>query len=84
MFIADLFHMPQQACGVWPALYVYHRSSSSAVLIQYSWTVSHTSYPLWGEIDILENINEQTSSKYLQGEIASSYSDLVHEMFLLE
>jgi len=45
MFIADLYHMPEEACGVWPAF----------------WTVNaYDNYPQWGEIDILENINEQT------------------------
>jgi beta-glucanase (GH16 family) len=48
MFVADLFHMPEEACGVWPAF----------------WTVNQVdSYPKWGEIDILENINEQTACK---------------------
>jgi len=47
MFVADLFHMPEQACGIWPAF----------------WTVNAVDdYPRWGEIDILENINEQTST----------------------
>lgn len=48
MFIADLYHMPEEACGIWPAF----------------WTVNaYDNYPQWGEIDILENINEQTSSR---------------------
>jgi hypothetical protein len=35
------------------------------MLIQYSWTVGHTNYPQWGEIDILENINENTQSLHV-------------------
>jgi hypothetical protein len=38
--------MPGTACGVWPAL----------------WTVNHNNYPQLGEINILENINENTAS----------------------
>lgn len=32
------------------------------MLISYSWTVNHENYPEWGEIDIFENINENTAS----------------------
>ncbi|KAH8600699.1 concanavalin A-like lectin/glucanase domain-containing protein [Bisporella sp. PMI_857] len=46
LFVADLYHVPQQACGIWPAF----------------WTVSHDNYPQWGEIDIYENINENSKS----------------------
>ncbi|CZR56468.1 related to mixed-linked glucanase precursor MLG1 [Phialocephala subalpina] len=46
LFVADLAHMPSSTCGVWPAF----------------WTVNHVNYPEWGEIDILENINENTNS----------------------
>lgn len=45
MFVADLYHMPEEVCGIWPAF----------------WTVNaYDDYPKWGEIDILENINEQS------------------------
>jgi len=47
MFVLDLYHMPEPACGAWPAF----------------WTVSHDDWPLWGEIDILENINQNTQSR---------------------
>ncbi|KAH8820864.1 concanavalin A-like lectin/glucanase domain-containing protein [Xylogone sp. PMI_703] len=43
LFIADIAHMPSSTCGVWPAF----------------WTVGLDNYPAGGEIDILENINEQ-------------------------
>lgn len=46
LVVADLAHMPVNVCGVWPAF----------------WSVSHVDYPRWGEIDMLENINEQTQS----------------------
>ena len=46
LVIADLGHMPVNVCGTWPAF----------------WSVSHDNYPRWGEIDMLENINEQTQS----------------------
>ncbi|KAH6718694.1 concanavalin A-like lectin/glucanase domain-containing protein [Leptodontidium sp. 2 PMI_412] len=49
MFIADLYHVPQQACGIWPAF----------------WTVGHENYPRWGEIDIFENINENSQSLHV-------------------
>ncbi|KAK6607768.1 endo-1,3(4)-beta-glucanase [Botrytis cinerea] len=44
LIIADLAHMPASICGTWPAF----------------WTVNTTNYPRYGEIDILENINEKT------------------------
>ncbi|KAM0155156.1 hypothetical protein ACHAQE_006909 [Botrytis cinerea] len=46
LIIADLAHMPASICGTWPAF----------------WTVNTTNYPRYGEIDILENINENTVS----------------------
>lgn len=46
LLIADLAHMPASICGTWPAF----------------WTVNSTNYPQYGEIDILENINEKTVS----------------------
>lgn len=46
LIIADLAHMPASICGTWPAF----------------WTVNSTNYPKYGEIDILENINEKTVS----------------------
>ena len=46
LVIADIGHMPTNVCGTWPAF----------------WSVSHDNYPRWGEIDMLENINEQTQS----------------------
>jgi hypothetical protein len=46
LFVADLAHMPASVCGTWPAF----------------WTVSHVDYPSQGEIDILENIHENTQS----------------------
>ncbi|KAM3075128.1 hypothetical protein ACMFMG_007415 [Clarireedia jacksonii] len=46
LIIADLAHMPASVCGTWPAF----------------WTVNTTHYPRFGEIDILENINEKTVS----------------------
>ncbi|KAF4637866.1 hypothetical protein G7Y89_g211 [Cudoniella acicularis] len=46
LFVLDLAHMPDNVCGTWPAF----------------WTFSNTSYPSQGEIDILENIHEQTVS----------------------
>jgi len=46
LVIADIGHMPVNVCGTWPAF----------------WSVSHDNYPRWGEIDMLENINEQTQS----------------------
>ena len=46
LIIADLAHMPASICGTWPAF----------------WTVNTTNYPRYGEIDILENINEKTVS----------------------
>ncbi|ESZ96632.1 glycoside hydrolase family 16 protein [Sclerotinia borealis F-4128] len=46
LIIADLAHMPASICGTWPAF----------------WTVNSTNYPQYGEIDILENINEKTVS----------------------
>ena len=46
LFVADLAHMPASVCGTWPAF----------------WTVSHVDYPSQGEIDILENISENTQS----------------------
>ncbi|PQE28297.1 hypothetical protein CJF32_00010550 [Rutstroemia sp. NJR-2017a WRK4] len=46
LIIADLAHMPASICGTWPAF----------------WTVNTTNYPQYGEIDILENINEKTVS----------------------
>ena len=46
LFIADIQHMPGSICGVWPAF----------------WTVgaNQANYPNDGEIDIIENINENT------------------------
>lgn len=44
LIIANLTHMPASVCGTWPAF----------------WTVAETNYPAGGEIDILENIHEQT------------------------
>ncbi|KAF7954401.1 hypothetical protein EAE96_005523 [Botrytis aclada] len=46
LIIADLAHMPASICGTLPAF----------------WTVNATNYPQYGEIDILENINEKTVS----------------------
>ncbi|KAG9239887.1 putative endo-1,3(4)-beta-glucanase [Calycina marina] len=46
LFIADFLHVPQQACGIWPAF----------------WTYSSQDYPRWGEIDIFESINENQFS----------------------
>lgn len=46
LFVADLAHMPASVCGTWPAF----------------WTVNHVNYPSNGEIDILENISENTQS----------------------
>jgi hypothetical protein len=44
LFIVDLAHMPASVCGTWPAF----------------WTVSQDNFPSQGEIDILENIHEET------------------------
>lgn len=49
LFVADLAHVPQQSCGIWPAF----------------WTFSSDQYPRWGEIDMYENINENTQSMLL-------------------
>lgn len=46
LIIANITHMPASVCGTWPAF----------------WTVSEDNYPRWGEIDILENIHEETVS----------------------
>lgn len=46
LFILDLAHMPASVCGTWPAF----------------WTYSDVNYPSQGEIDILENIHENTVS----------------------
>jgi len=46
LVIANIGHMPDNVCGTWPAF----------------WSVSHDNYPQWGEIDMLENINEETQS----------------------
>ncbi|TEY61119.1 hypothetical protein BOTCAL_0174g00010 [Botryotinia calthae] len=46
LIIADLAHMPASICGTWPAF----------------WTVNTINYPRYGEIDILENVNEKTVS----------------------
>ncbi|EHL01813.1 putative endo-1,3(4)-beta-glucanase [Glarea lozoyensis 74030] len=46
LFILDLAHMPSSTCGNWPAF----------------WTYSDVNYPAQGEIDILENIHENTQS----------------------
>ncbi|KAI9734054.1 MAG: hypothetical protein M1818_006992 [Claussenomyces sp. TS43310] len=43
LFIADIQHMPGNICGSWPAF----------------WTVDLQDWPHGGEIDIMENINEQ-------------------------
>jgi hypothetical protein len=47
LFIADIKHMPQSACGAWPSF----------------WTLG-PSWPTNGEIDILENVNFQTTNQY--------------------
>ncbi|RAL65983.1 hypothetical protein DID88_005644 [Monilinia fructigena] len=44
LIIADLAHMPASICGTWPAFR----------------TVNSSNYPQYGEIDILENVNEKT------------------------
>ncbi|KAH8676897.1 concanavalin A-like lectin/glucanase domain-containing protein [Tricladium varicosporioides] len=46
LFVLDIAHMPENVCGTWPAF----------------WTFNELDYPKWGEIDILENINEQTQT----------------------
>jgi beta-glucanase (GH16 family) len=46
LFVADLAHMPASVCGIWPAF----------------WTVNTVDYPANGEIDIIENINENERS----------------------
>lgn len=46
LFIADIAHMPGSSCGVWPAF----------------WTVGQQNWPTDGEIDILENISEETNN----------------------
>ncbi|RDW92231.1 hypothetical protein BP5796_01625 [Coleophoma crateriformis] len=48
LFIADIAHMPASVCGTWPAFWTVGLPSSAVV------------YPTHGEIDIIENINEQT------------------------
>ncbi|RDW79847.1 hypothetical protein BP6252_04485 [Coleophoma cylindrospora] len=48
LFIADIAHMPASVCGTWPAFWTVGLPSSTVV------------YPTHGEIDIIENINEQT------------------------
>ncbi|KAE9964132.1 hypothetical protein BLS_008628 [Venturia inaequalis] len=47
LFVADIAHMPGNACGIWPAF----------------WTLGSGSWPLNGEIDIIENVNEITRNK---------------------
>lgn len=46
LFIADIAHMPGSTCGVWPAF----------------WTAGKQDYPNNGEIDILENMNENKAN----------------------
>ena len=47
LFIADIAHAPNTICGVWPAFWML---SSSAV------------WPVGGEIDILEGVNDQVGN----------------------
>ncbi|KAF2423697.1 hypothetical protein EJ08DRAFT_559470, partial [Tothia fuscella] len=47
LFIADIAHMPGNACGVWPAF----------------WTIGSGDWPYNGEIDIIEGVNMLTSNK---------------------
>ncbi|TLD37930.1 glycoside hydrolase family protein [Venturia nashicola] len=47
LFIADIAHMPGNACGIWPAF----------------WTLGSGPWPLNGEIDIIESVNQVTRNK---------------------
>ncbi|KAF2837543.1 glycoside hydrolase family 16 protein [Patellaria atrata CBS 101060] len=47
LFIADIKHMPGNACGVWPAF----------------WTLGSGTWPTNGEIDIIEGVNRQTANQ---------------------
>jgi hypothetical protein len=47
LFVADIAHMPGNACGMWPAF----------------WTLGSGSWPLNGEIDIIEGVNQLTTNK---------------------
>ncbi|KUJ15919.1 uncharacterized protein LY89DRAFT_735062 [Mollisia scopiformis] len=44
LFIVDIAHMPGSICGLWPAF----------------WTTNKANWPNSGEIDIIENIHENT------------------------
>ena len=46
LFISDIQHMPGSICGVWPAFWTFGANRAN--------------YPNDGEIDILENISENT------------------------
>ena len=49
LVIADILHMPDQICGVWPAYWMLGSSAQ---------------WPLAGEIDILENVNVADTNHY--------------------
>ncbi|CAG8977061.1 hypothetical protein HYALB_00005769 [Hymenoscyphus albidus] len=49
LFVADVKHMPGNACGIWPAFWTFGE------------TPTHP-WPQMGEIDILEGVNTQTNN----------------------
>ncbi|KAF2666324.1 hypothetical protein BT63DRAFT_55886 [Microthyrium microscopicum] len=48
LFVADIEHMPGNACGIWPAF----------------WTLGSDPWPQNGEIDIIEEINLNANNQY--------------------
>lgn len=83
LFILDLAHMPYSACGVWPAFWSFSQSAS---------------WPVGGEIDIIEYVNNHKSdlmtlhtsdgcsingdSSTMTGEVSTTVCD-VHQFFLI-
>ena len=48
LFVADIAHMPGDACGIWPSF----------------WTLGAGTWPQNGEIDIIEGVNLNTKNLY--------------------
>ena len=48
LFLADISHMPSSTCGVWPAFWMVGTAQN---------------WPLAGEIDIIEGVNEQAGNQ---------------------
>ncbi|PVI05569.1 glycoside hydrolase family 16 protein, partial [Periconia macrospinosa] len=48
LFIVDLKHMPGSICGTWPAFWTYN---------------TEVTWPIRGEVDIIEGVNENTANK---------------------